>query len=119
MNATSAFQGVLIRYVLAQAALVPLMAFSWLVLPKRASLAFQWTFHRVLVVLAVVLPILLALPVSSRIVHALGDESARSPIAAPAGSVTAEAPAATFGEPGPFSPPPPAGDTAVAGEPTR
>jgi beta-lactamase regulating signal transducer with metallopeptidase domain len=113
MNIDSVLKAVLVRYVLAQASLLPLMLLSWLVLPRTASLRFQWVFHRVLVVLAVVLPILLALPVSFRIVHEFGDLSLLLSATTPA---SVEADDANHKEPAPLSPPPPADDTAVAGE---
>ncbi len=112
MSVGSVFQSVLVRYALAQAALLPLMLLSWLALPKRASLRFQWAFHRTLVVLAIALPILLALPVSSRIVHAFGDLVLRPSGTTPA---SVETDTATPVKPMPFSPPPPV-DTATVSE---
>ena len=81
MNVQSILSGVFIRYGLAQATLLPLMLFSWLIIPKRASLRFQWVFHRALMVAAIALPILLSLPGASSIAHAIGDQAVGAPAA--------------------------------------
>jgi Zn-dependent protease with chaperone function len=83
MNVQSVLSGVIFRYSLAQAILLPLMLFSWFIIPKHASLRFQWAFHRVLVVLTITLPILLSLPGASSIAHAIGDRTVRAPSVEP------------------------------------
>jgi hypothetical protein len=107
MNVQSILSDVFIRYALAQATLLPLMLFSWFVIPKRASLRFQWAFHRVLVVAALVLPILLSLPGASMIAHSVGDLAVRTPAVVPAPEPAAAA--AQPDSPTLFSPPLPSG----------